>query len=292
MAGRRGLPQSPRLSYDLSDANHSGRRLSMPIAVVRRPWSPLRLLGLIAAVVGALWAGAMAVRAVEQPLVADLSKHLVAITTGFAGTDVLLFGATDGPGDVVLVVRGPEQPVMVRKKDKVAGLIWANTESVAFEGVPSFYKVAASRDFADFLPEGLRERHRIGTDNLDLRLAEDEDITPAERAAFREALVRLKTESGLYLQKEDGVRMLANRLFRSELYFPSNVPTGTYMVEVYLVREGEVVSAEITPLVISKVGIGAEIFHFAYNQSVLYGFAAIALAVAAGWLAGVIYRKT
>ena len=28
-----------------------------------------------------------------SPLVADLSNHLVAITTGFTGTDLLLFGA-------------------------------------------------------------------------------------------------------------------------------------------------------------------------------------------------------
>ena len=34
-----------------------------------------------------------------EPLVADLSNHLIAITTGFTGAQVLLFGATDGPGD-------------------------------------------------------------------------------------------------------------------------------------------------------------------------------------------------
>lgn len=119
-----------------------------------------------------------------------------------------------------------------------------------------------------------------------------EGLSSQAREAFRAALIRLKSDAGLYMESEAGVRTLANRLFRSELYFPSNVPTGTYMVEVYLVRDGEVVSAEITPLVISKVGIGAEIFHFAYTQSVLYGFAAILVAVAAGWLASLIFRKS
>jgi uncharacterized protein (TIGR02186 family) len=257
-----------------------------------RPLSPLRAAATALCVVLALWLGAMAAKAVEQPLVADLSKHLVAITTGFAGTDVLLFGATDGPGDVVLVVRGPEQQAVVRRKDKLAGVIWANVESVTFEGVPSFYKIAASRPLDDFLPHELRDRHRIGTDHLAFRAPDTEDMDPKARDTFREALVRLKTDSGLYEERQGGVRTLANRLFRSELYFPSNVPTGTYMVEVYLVREGEVVSAEITPLVISKVGIGAEIFHFAYTQSVLYGFAAILVAIAAGWLAGLVFRKT
>ena len=39
-----------------------------------------------------------------EPLIADLSNHLIAITTGFTGTDVLLFGATDGPGDIIALV--------------------------------------------------------------------------------------------------------------------------------------------------------------------------------------------
>ena len=54
------------------------------------------------------------------PLVADLSNHPVAITTGFTGTDVLLFGATDGPGDVVIVVSG-------RNADEDAFNRWINS---------------------------------------------------------------------------------------------------------------------------------------------------------------------
>ena len=46
-----------------------------------------------------------------QGLVADASRHLVAITTGFVGTKVLLFGATEGEGDVIIVVRGPARPL-------------------------------------------------------------------------------------------------------------------------------------------------------------------------------------
>ena len=35
-----------------------------------------------------------------EALVADLTSHLIAITTGFTGASVVLFGAIDGPGDV------------------------------------------------------------------------------------------------------------------------------------------------------------------------------------------------
>jgi hypothetical protein len=53
-----------------------------------------------------------------------------------------------------------------------------------------------------------------------------------------------------------------------------------------------VVSAEITPLVISKVGVGAEVYHFAHDYSALYGLAAILIAVIAGWAAGLAFRKS
>ena len=55
-----------------------------------------------------------------EPLVADLSDDVIAITTGFTGSDVLLFGATEGEGDVIVVVRGPMGPQVVRRKTRQA----------------------------------------------------------------------------------------------------------------------------------------------------------------------------
>src|SRR5690606_32742356 len=100
-----------------------------------------------------------------QPLVADLSEHLIAITTGFAGTDVLLFGATEGEGDVIVILRGPERPTIVRRKARIAG-IWVNREQVTFTGAPSSYRLAASRPLDEITPPALRARHQIGVDQL------------------------------------------------------------------------------------------------------------------------------
>src|SRR6516164_11463525 len=88
-----------------------------------------------------------------QGLVADLTSHLIAITTGFTGASVVLFGATDGPGDVIVAVRGPEREMTVRRKNRVAG-IWVNTQQVTFSNLPSFYAVAASRPITDILSPG------------------------------------------------------------------------------------------------------------------------------------------
>ena len=77
----------------------------------------------------------------------------------------------------------------------------------------------------------------------------------------------------------------------SEVSFPANVPTGQYLVEVYLLREGRIVQAQTIPLIVSKIGVEAEIFDFAYDQSALYGLIAILVALVSGWLAHIAFRK-
>ena len=230
---------------------------------------------------------ALAPVAARAQLVADLSKHLVAITTGFAGTDVLLFGAVDGPGDVVVVVRGPVRSETVRRKARAA-LIWVNSGEVEFQA-PSFYMVGSTRPLVEIANDSLRARHEIGVDHV--RIEHQSKLAPADLADYRKALIRLKQKRGLYGAEVLPVTSLGGRLFRSELHFPANVPVGTYQVEVFLIANGEVVSAQTTPLLISKIGVGAEVYDFAHENGAIYGIIAILLAVSAGYIAAVVFKK-
>lgn len=224
-----------------------------------------------------------------QPLIADLSSHLVAITTGFTGADVYLFGATDGPGEVIVVITGPESRVTVRRKERVAG-IWVNRLEHTFAKVPVFYAAFSSKPVEDFDPESVLARHQIGLSNIRTELI-DPDVPVAEANVFRTALLRNKQREGVYQAEVGRVTFLGNRLFRTRVTFPSNVPTGTYTVTTLLVRSGAVVSAQATPLVVSKVGLGADIYAFAHQRPAIYGAIAVLIAVMAGWLASVVFRK-
>lgn len=222
-------------------------------------------------------------------LVADLSDHLVAITTGFAGAEVLLFGAIEEPGDVVVVVRGPEEQVLMHRKSRLAG-IWVNTASITFESVPSFYAVAATRPLDEIAASSVLLRNQIGLDHLQIdlpRAKASENVAEEWRAALK----RAKQRENLYSAELGRVVFLGARLFRSDVFFPANVPTGTYQVQVYLIRDGAVVNAQTTPLIVSKIGLEAEIFDFAHNNSALYGVVAILVALVAGWLAHIAFRK-
>jgi uncharacterized protein (TIGR02186 family) len=225
-----------------------------------------------------------------EGLVADLTSHLIAITTGFTGASVVLFGATDGPGDVIVVVRGPEREMTVRRKNRIAG-IWVNTQEVTFTNAPSFYAVAASHAIEEILSPAAAALYRLGVANLKL-----EAETPAPSAvvvdAFRAALERTQQQAGLFVNRMGKVDFLGERLFRTTIAFPANVPTGTYLVEVFLVRDKDVVSGQTTPLVVSKVGVDAAVFEFSGRQPGFYGAIAVLTAVVAGWLASLPFRGT
>ncbi|MHA1537408.1 MAG: TIGR02186 family protein, partial [Alphaproteobacteria bacterium] len=178
-------------------------------------------------------------------LVADLSKHRVNITLGFTGSDVLLFGATGGKGDVVVVVRGPVGTVVVRRKARVAG-IWINRDRRVFESVPAFYTISSSKPLAQIVSLAVAKRHGIGLENLGIH-SRDKKLSASESYTFRAALLRIRRANALYsapqgrgacsdksLVDEPGsVRFLGERLFRTTVCFPSNVTVGTYLVQVF-----------------------------------------------------------
>ncbi len=225
-------------------------------------------------------------RLASAQIVADISDHLIAVTTGFTGAELLLFGATES-GTVVVVVRGPRGPFVVRRKARVAG-IWVNRAEMTFNNVPRYYAVASSEPL-DTIPPAVRARHEMGVDALRIQAPEDE--LPERVMHYRQALIRNMQNDNLYYREPARVNFLGTQLFRVDVRFPANAPVGLYEVSVYLVRDGDVISAQSSPLHVSRLGFEAWIFDFAHRRPVAYGVLAIALAVVAGWGASIIFRK-
>lgn len=233
----------------------------------------------------------LAAPAAARGIVADVDDHLVEITTDFAGQDILVFGAIDGPGDVVLVMRGPAGRVAVHRKARFAG-VWVNADSIEFDGVPSLYGVASSRPLFEILTPDVLDRYQLGVGRVQFKEIEGDvpGIGP-----FRTALVQQKKKQGLYADRVGRVTFIGETLFRANLHLPSNVPTGTFLIDVYLVRDGRIVDAQNMPLVISKVGFGADVYKYANARSITqrfaYGVSAVLVALLTGWLAHLAFRK-
>ena len=224
----------------------------------------------------------------SQSIVTDLSTREVAISTGFTGAELLLFGATEGFGDIVVTVVGPKRDEIIRRKERVAG-IWVNGTSVTFENAPAYYRTAASKPLSEIAAPEVLEKLQIGSSRIDLS-------TRSSRGAetileFRDAFIRSKKRQALYSEDISDIKITRGRLFRSTIPFPVSVPIGTYEVTVHLFKHGRLVSSEKTPLTVQKVGLEAQIYDFAHDHAAWYGLIAIAIALVAGWLAGVIFRR-
>lgn len=223
-------------------------------------------------------------------LAADVSNRLIAITTAFVGGDVVVFGSTDTDGPVVITMQGPKQSQMVRRKSRIAG-IWINRDRVEFKDAPSYYAIATSGPLEDIATSAVRERLQLGVDHLKLIVADENGYTDDELKEFGEALIRNKEREGLYTVTPETISFPGSKLFRTTFEFPANVPPGLYRIEVFHLKDGNVIGAHQSSLQISKVGIEAEVFDFAREHAAFYGLVAILIAVTSGWLAGVIFRK-
>ena len=250
----------------------------------------LQLLGM--AIVAAAIAMPAASRATAQehdePLLIALSTQRIEIDSNFAGTSILLFGATDVAGDVVVSVRGPEEPVVVRRKRRSVG-IWVNRESIAFRNVPGYYFVATSGPLEEIAPVELLDRKQLGSERVLLEAIWFD--TSGDADEFRAALHRDRERDSLYRSEPGVVEFIDERLFRTTIDLPAHVPTGDYVVEAMLLVDSQVLSTRSAALSIEKAGFSADISTFARADEALYGVIAIALALVAGWLGSFAFRK-
>jgi uncharacterized protein (TIGR02186 family) len=225
-----------------------------------------------------------------EPLTADLSSHVIGINTGFTGASLILFGAKEQPGDIIVVVRGPPSVAVLRRKHRVLG-IWINTEGLTLDDTPAYYAMASSRPLDEIATPALLRLHQVGLGNIRPVIAAATDVTPDQEAEFRKALVRQQELNARYVEEVGKVAFLGEHLFRVTIGFPASVPFGHYAVETFLVRDKKIVAGQTVPLLVTESGVNAEIHEFARTQSLAYGLIAVAAAAMAGWLASVAFRQ-
>lgn len=239
-----------------------------------------------------------------EGLVTDLSSHVIEITSQFSGAELLIFGAIDreipmddgGHGvviegadyDVVVVVRGENQDMIIRRKEKV-GAIWVNRSHQEVQDIPGYYALATTRPLRDILPKDLQEENNLGLDYISISFSHT--MGDEEQLAYRQGFIRNMKARGLYFYSEDKVSILKEILFRAALKFPANMPVGDYRAEVYLIRDGEILRKEVTPLLVDKQGLERLIYNFAHDYPAAYGITAIIIALFSGWLGGFLSRK-
>jgi uncharacterized protein (TIGR02186 family) len=246
----------------------------------------------------ALALAGLASAAPGQEIVADLSQNRVAIDARFDGSEIVVFGAIKpGPAElpdappleVIVAVSGPLLPVVVRKKERVAG-IWINREAVEIDAAPSLYKVATTGPLGEVLADVEDLRHSITVPQairaVDARAGTGEEDT----RRFTDALIRIREREGMYGLQEGAVSLAEQALFSTTLALPANLVEGRYTARIFLTRGGIVIARFSRTLDVQKVGLERWIYTLAHERPLAYGLLSLTLAILAGWGASAVFR--
>ena len=232
----------------------------------------------------------------ETKLVPDVSQRDIEIRYSFTGAELLLFGAILYPNgrapaeraDIAVVIKGPVQPLVVREKQKVAG-IWMNVESARFRSAPSFYAVASSRPLSDLIDERTAAIYELGLQNL--QLSPGTGASPETQRRFEAGLIDLQQRQQLYVEIPNGVTITDHVLYRARIRIPARVPVGNYTAETFLIQDRRVVAGAVRDIRIQKLGFERFVAMAAERWSFTYGLIAVAVSLLLGWAASAWYQR-
>ncbi len=234
-----------------------------------------------------------------ERLIASLTNHHVMITSNYTGVELVLFGSIErdaaaagrrAPYDIVATITGPREPLRTRRKQRVLG-IWVNTAARTFVDPPSYLAVLTSRPLDAITSAENARRLQLGMAKTPFPELINNDIGEVSNDPFRAALVRLMRERGLYSEQSNAVTFLTPTLFRAAISLPAQVPIGSYMVDVKLFADGNVIAQTDSAFEIVKVGFEQFVVNAAREHGLLYGLATAVMALFTGWIASVAFRR-
>ncbi len=232
----------------------------------------------------------------EPVLVAGVSQNTVEIQYSFSGEQLLLYGAIIYPGgttpderaDIVVVLRGPAKPIILREKRRVAG-VWINAESVRFGSAPGYYAVGSSRPISELVDERTAAIYELGLRNLQLSPADFGSNSALQR--FENGLIKMNQKSALFVEDPKAVEINRGVLYSARLDIPARVPVGRYVAETFLVSNGKVLAAASRDIDIRKSGFERFVARAAERHGFFYGLAAVLISLAFGYAASAYFNR-
>lgn len=217
-----------------------------------------------------------------------LDRSTVEITAFYNGTTLKASGTVPAGTEAVVVVSGKPETLHLKRKGKVANLLWMNVGDLSFHDAPRVYTIYTSegaRDAAEN-PElecsfpALERRVKIEPPGKD------------EHFFFGEFL-KLKKHDKVFASVPGAVSLEAgedgNRSFETTLQIPPRMGQDDYTVTAFAVDGNRVVDRAEAKLQVRQAGFPASLSKLAFGQALLYGVLSVLVAVAAGFIMGAIF---
>lgn len=241
-----------------------------------------------------VWTGLLATF-FAVPCAAEPSLQLlpsrVEVDLFFRGAGLVATGTVPKDCGVVLKLEGERRAAAYRRKDR-RGPLWMSTGRVEFDALPGLYMVAASSDSADLV----RQLEVVGEGFGALRRSVTiEQSPPGDDGFVFDEFLGLKIRRGFYALRPGSVAVSdvggAIAGFRTEFRVPPAVRPGTYRATLYCFNEHLLVSETVQSVTVEKTGLVRVLSEVAFQHGGLYGVVSVVVALAAGLVVGMIFRK-
>ena len=224
-----------------------------------------------------------------RSMVSSTTKHepnVIAIGAFFNGTQLIVSGKVGTQNDVVVLISGKEEELTLKKKGKALGLLWMNMSSVHIKKVPNLYILYTSKENMASAASTLQTLDELSIGFAYLK-KEMEIVAPqAERESLADEFLKLKQKQGLFAFHPGEISFEKinekGKSFTAGIWIPPRIPMGEYQIKVIEIHNGAVVDSSTNQLKVKEEGIPLMLSSLAFDHSLLYGFLAVLIAVAAG----------
>jgi len=232
--------------------------------------------------------------AAAAELTAIANHDHIKIDFMYHGSSLSIRGVSDPGTDLVVKIASPEGHQALKRKGKVAGLLWMNVGELKFDHVPNFYAVHSTKKLEDILSAEEMDKYVIGYPALERHV----DISPVsgqeEKDRWFTEFLRFKESSKLFAASSGSIS-ITNNDGKQNYYilteWPYQAPPGDYLVSVYAVKDKKITEKAEAKVQVEQAGIVKTLSGMAKESASAYGLLSIIAALGAGFGVGLIFRK-
>ena len=212
--------------------------------------------------------------------------------------DLTISGPTPEGCQIILKIVAPNQEFKLNKSGKGLGLIWLPIGHAEVKNIPGMYALLSSARISAILSKEEQQDTGLCSDFKEIyQLAKiHHKKNPKEEEAaglnreYVSGLIKILVEKKLYQNKE-GTVAVAGGQFKAQLLHPVDGPLGEYRVFCYAIKDGKVRLLTEDGFSVKSSGLGDWLYRQAVVNAVVYGILAALMAIGAGLLVGVIFKK-
>ncbi len=237
-----------------------------------------------------------------------LATRRVAISFSFSGQQVFLSGPLMPEADGAFVVmEGPSAgPTRLMLKGRVV-LFWMGVRQYELANAPGLYLVnlhcplcnglgqCSHEGSVETLSKSLLDSGvRIGVEAMVARSSVEvlgDAPEAGEQRKVVEGFWRLQESRGLYGLRHNAIRISSDGLLYHTFDLPTEAPEGKYRITTHFLRGNTLMAVARNDLFVRQSGLVNWLSRLAERHAMAYGVFTVAIALAAGFLAGTVFKR-